>query len=388
MLHNLYLLLIGILIYPFRSFFGVKKNRWIFGSDKGMRYTQNSRYLFEYVLKRNSNISCYWITQSKTVLYELEKEGLPVLYNLSFKGILYSLTAEVTFFSTGFTDILYSFSNDKSKKFVYLCHGMPTKKAHYDFVLKKNSWNKMNTFILKKFIAPQRVDTASLIPATSSFFKDILSQCCRNKNIVVTGQPRTDNFFLWDKTKLKIKYGFAENDFIVTYMPTHRGYGRGIRTPNIFINNSEAQKYFLNNGVKIVWKHHMNMVDNYIISDDLPQCFSDFSILPIDSQELLYISDVLITDYSSCYIDYLMLERPVLFYLYDNFAIDDNDVYFTPEQYNLGLISNTEEALLQSIKNAYERGIKAIPAVEFHKYKDVNSCERVYVSVLSMLASK
>jgi len=39
--------------------------------------------------------------------------------------------------------------------------------------------------------------------------------------------------------------------------------------------------------------------------------------LPLDVQELLLISDLLITDYSSCFIDFLLLDRPIIFYAYD-----------------------------------------------------------------------
>ena len=56
----------------------------------------------------------------------------------------------------------------------------------------------------------------------------------------------------------------------------------------------------------------------------------DYTNLDCDTQELLFNADVLITDYSSCYIDYLLLDKPVIFYCYDyaNYLENDRDMYF------------------------------------------------------------
>ena len=80
-------LLIGILIYPFKKIFPIQKGIWIFGAQGGEKYVQNSKYLFEYVLRHSAN--AFWVTQSKSVYLSLKEAGLPVLYNLSFKGIRY-----------------------------------------------------------------------------------------------------------------------------------------------------------------------------------------------------------------------------------------------------------------------------------------------------------
>jgi len=43
----------------------------------------------------------------------------------------------------------------------------------------------------------------------------------------------------------------------------------------------------------------------------------DISKNNIDSQELMKYSDLMITDYSSIFIDFMLLNRPILFYAYD-----------------------------------------------------------------------
>ena len=49
-----------------------------------------------------------------------------------------------------------------------------------------------------------------------------------------------------------------------------------------------------------------------------------------DTQELLMNTDILITDYSSIYIDYLLLDRPMMFYHYDyeEYLQTDREMYF------------------------------------------------------------
>ena len=134
MLYNAVLLVIGILIYPFKYIIPVKKGLCIFGADKGFNFSQDSRYLFLHMIENHKGEYNYvWVTQSKQIVNQLRQKGLPVIYNLSLKGILYSLSAEYTIFSTGFYDILFSHTK-QGKHFIYLTHGMPTKHCHYDLL--------------------------------------------------------------------------------------------------------------------------------------------------------------------------------------------------------------------------------------------------------------
>lgn len=115
----------------------------------------------------------------------------------------------------------------------------------------------------------------------------------------------------------------------------------------------------------------------------------------IDVQELLAISDILITDYSSCYFDFLLLNRPVTFYAYDleDYRSNDRGFYYDYEAITAGpivrdvnhLIIEIEKYLRDPTKDADKRKKKC---EMFHKYRDGKSCERTFRTVEKLLHSK
>lgn len=381
MLYNAFLLVLGILIYPLKYVIPVKKGLCIFGADKGFNFSQNSRYLFLHMIENHKGEYDYvWITQSKKIVQQLRQKGLPVVHNLSLKGLLYSLSAEYSIFSTGFFDILFSHTK-KGKHFIYLTHGMPTKYCHYDFVMRASFMSRINGKLSEIFIRPQRIDTVSFIPADSEFFKNIMVGCCRNPNVFVTGEPRTDILLKLNQAEVKKQFGFDPNDFIISYMPTHRYYGKGPMTPDIFRNNPDAIDFFKKNRIKVIWKHHMNMVSHDYHNSGYDTCFEDFSNSGIDSQYMYAMSDIMITDHSGVYIDYLLFRRPILFYWYDNFEQDDTPLYFKPNELGIGAVCHNETEMLELIKKYYGGEKQPKPQVDFHEYHDSGSCERVYKAV-------
>lgn len=381
MVKNTLLLVLGIIIYPLKFIVPVKKGLCIFGADKGANFSQNSRYFFLHMIERHKGDYDYvWVTQSQKVLKLLRQKGIPVVHNLSLKGILYSLSAEYTIFSTGFFDILFSHTK-KGKHFIYLTHGMPTKYCHYDFVMKASFMSKINGKLSEIFIRPQRIDTVSFIPTDSAFFKKIMLGCCRNPNIYVTGEPRTDILFKLNQIEVKKQFGFEPDDFIISYMPTHRYYGKGPMTPDIFRDTPEAIEFFKKNKIKVIWKHHMNMVAPDYNNTGYEDCFKDLSNSGIDSQYMYSMSDIMITDHSSVYIDYMLFRRPIIFYWYDDFEQDDTLLYYKPNELGIGAVCHNETEMLELIKKYYSGEKQPDPQVEFHKYHDSGSCERVYRAV-------
>ena len=71
----------------------------------------------------------------------------------------------------------------------------------------------------------------------------------------------------------------------------------------------------------------------------------------IDTQELLLITDILITDYSSCYFDFLLMDRPIIHYAYDYdyYNDDDRGFYYSLEDVSGGNIIKSIASLIQEI---------------------------------------
>ena len=99
--------------------------------------------------------------------------------------------------------------------------------------------------------------------------------------------------------------------------------------------------------------------------------------------------DLLITDYSSIYFDYLLSDNPIIFapFDYDHFIGNQREFYYDYDEVTPGpKCKNWDEVLEWIVKfkdnsmlySAERKNIKD----KFHKYQDGNSCKRVYEKIL------
>ncbi len=306
---------------------------------------------------------------------------MKVYYNFSVLGLYYILRAKYYLFSTTRSDIYYFYSG-KNKKVINLWHGMPIKKIAYDYkyVKELEDFDSIKTKIWNKFVTGSKYEDINMTISTSQFFTNFLITAFNNKKVYNYGLPRNDIFFLFNKDELKNNLNIKEK-IIISYLPTHRNYGKGKINPYIFSGNSNAEKFFKENEVRILLKFHPNMKSfEEVYSKD--SRITNISRLEFDPQELLAISDILITDYSSCYIDYLLLDRPIIFFHYDNYEEDDNELYFKINDYEVGPIVKNELELLEKIKNIisgkddYKIERKKVRQI-FHQFHDGKSSERL-----------
>lgn len=158
---------------------------------------------------------------------------------------------------------------------------------------------------------------------------------------IALGFPRNDVFFV-DSTDFKDKVcgtlGFTPKNIIV-YAPTHRDYERQEsnrdQKRSIFgwVNNNEllTLENFLEetNSIIIAKIHPRQQRD--IINDSSNRrivFMSNLVSINANLQLVLSISDLLITDYSSTFYDYLLLDRPIVHYCYDYDEMSANRGFF------------------------------------------------------------
>ena len=102
-------------------------------------------------------------------------------------------------------------------------------------------------------------------------------------------------------------------------------------------------------------------------------------------QELLIDHALLITDYSSVSFDFTMMNKPVVYYHFDEDRFFNRGILRPVNETFLGDIAETEELLISyieaSIKNNFETNVDDIS--EIIKYRDHNNCERIYEAVKS-----
>ena len=136
-----------------------------------------------------------------------------------------------------------------------------------------------------------------------------------------------------------------------------------------------------NSDLLLVKLHPMDILNNQKFkkySNIIILKSDDLNDLDVQLYSLLGNCDVLITDYSSVYIDYEVLNKPIIFAMDDfesyknsrGFVFEDN-----LENYMPGTVVQTEGEFLELIKNQDFKIVKS--KAELNKYKDNKSCERI-----------
>lgn len=299
------------------------KNLIVFGSWFGEKFADNSKALFLYALKNGRN--AVWITKNEDVYSKMKDEGYPVEMAYSKKGIAVCSKAGYVVYSTGQRDVNENCIG--GAVLINLWHGIPLKKIMHDDRISTDRTKikaRIQDAILKIPYKKEYIfSTSDRISEiyTSAFKTDI-------NHIIQIGQVRNDCFFN-GQMKKKIYGNNIAYEKLVVYMPTHRNAGKtAIEIDKIFDLEKLNQYCQKNKCLFMIKKHFYHK--NEVVDLSKYSNIVDYTNLDCDTQELLFNADVLITDYSSCYIDYLLLDKPVIFYCYDyaNYLENDRDMYF------------------------------------------------------------
>lgn len=337
--------------------FLMPRNRriWVYGSTFGKRFADNPKYFYLYMNQlKKDKIRSIWITKDKKVLELLRFNNYEAYYCKSIKGMWYCLRAKVYLYDNYSKDISFVLSGGAKK--INLWHGIPLKKINMDnkFDLvrhPRNNWEKFRWFLRR--ISDEK--PSHYVLTTSEFLVPIFSSAFITKNVLVSGYPRND-FII--SNLIKNIYTKREEEFlnkienflnssngkVVFYMPTFRE--SEIKFFDL-MDMIEFNKFLVSNNILFCVKLHPKSKLN-----------SKFELLStnrlvviepnIDPYIFLKHTDVLVTDYSSIYFDYLLLHKPIVFFNYDmeDYLSYSREMYFTYDEYTPGLKAKTMKELM------------------------------------------
>ena len=102
----------------------------------------------------------------------------------------------------------------------------------------------------------------------------------------------------------------------------------------------------------IIMKLHPFIKESLYISEENKNFILDLSS-EREVNDLLFIADIMITDYSSICFEYSLLNKPMIFFTYDlEEYIEKRDFYYPFESFVPGPIVRTTEEIIDTIKNS------------------------------------
>lgn len=306
---------------------------FLFESRDGFSFTDSPRYVFNELMKRPSleNSKFVWIYSRHVVLDDL-KTTLPfvderVMFvkrdTISYAKIL----AKANYLITNST---FPFWFVKSAHQIYLntWHGTPLKKMGFDLPDSELSKNVIRNFLM-----------ADVILSPNDHMTNILKNSYKLDGIYTgviaeVGLPIMDTIGT-AKDILRRQFSAHDIEFdelkqTILYAPTFRGMGPNQMDDSVnhLLNDVQKMQYFFEHRYNFLVKVHP------YVYRKLKKILPATHLIPdyVDTNDVLQITDILITDYSSVFFDFLNFKKPILFYVWDQKDYDsERGMYFTKD---------------------------------------------------------
>ena len=207
-------------------------------------------------------------------------------------------------------------------------------------------------------------------------------------NVIYTGFARFDNL-----------YNNNVNDKQILVMPTWRNWlGREtnalgekivfkdtdyFKNWESFLNDGKFIDFIEKENITILFYPHINMqkyIDEFNFkSKNIIVCKTD-----VDIQKILKESSIMITDYSSVYMDFAYMKKPVIYYQFDYEEYRKKqykDGYYDYNIDGFGPVATNSDELLNVFVNNYNNGLDEkyyLRMNSFFEIRDQNNCKRIY----------
>jgi len=287
-----------------------------------------------------------------------------------------------------------SFLKGYNQVHIELWHGIPLKSL--------GLLSKRQNFLYRLGIRlfSQKVDylivTSRLTAKIFSYIFGIPEEKC-----IVLGQPRCSGIYKNRGESIKLLENLLKNikmnyRAVILYMPTYRKMPKYPITSQEIIEKILSLKKFLSeNNILLLIKLHP--MDEKMRSSETAaniRFITDEDLLKagLTIYDFLSAVDVLITDYSSIFFDYLLLNRPVIFYIpdiefygsYTGFTIDPRHNLIPGEKART--IEQLTNALKQALTNPTKDEDKRFWLCrKFFAYHDGKDAERVLNFLLQLV---
>lgn len=364
-------------------------------------FSDNAKYFFEYAHRQAqpAGIRVEFLTEDRELRDTLRQHGTNSVLYPSLAGLWGLLRAGVIIADSAEWIRKGRFQATRGALHVQLWHGVPLKQIELPLYRERLArLGVIARFLLgvqKKLTG--RYTTTDLLVSTSAFVTErAFRSAFSARDITESGYPRNDILFrdigehaedslLWINTDqaaiTKIRAARARGCRVGLYAPTFR---KDLLNPfeqrsvDLYSLSRCAEK----NNLLLVFKLHpaMKGLQGATDLDYLIEYDSRADVYPA-----LALTDFLVTDYSSIYFDYLLLDRPVLFFPfdYDSYISQDRHLLFDYEEMTPGIKCHTQTELEEAIGLLCQEGDDGRAASrrqvreKIYSWRDANAAQRI-----------
>lgn len=372
---------IFILILPASIFFRIinkikKRELWLI-CENGKTARDNGYYFYKYIKEKYPNEYCFYVIDKNCNDYNKVKKYGNIIQFKSIKHWIYYLSAKLNISSQKdgnpnkpFFYIIHVIMG-LYKNRIFLQHGIT--KDMSEWLLYKNTKfryficgaKKEYEYIKKMYGYPEKA--VQYIGFTR--FDNLHDNKINKKQILI--MPTWRNYLGRETNNLASKIKFKETQYYKNW--------------NSLINNKKLINYIEKENINILFYPHINMQK---FLEDFKTTSSNIKLINIntDIQQVLKESALMITDYSSVFMDFAYMRKPVIYFQFDQKEYREKQYtegYFKYERDGFGQVLKYEnDVVTQIIKytnNNFEPEEKYKNKMEefFEKY-DQKNCERQY----------
>lgn len=349
---------------PARAAVGLLARCWrrdpgivVFGAPLG-RFGDNPAYLFLAAPDHLAGRRAVWITPSRTVRDRLRAAGHQSELRWSPRGIAACLAAGTYVYSSYPNDINRWLYNGALT--FNLWHGIPLKRIERDIAARVTAGRSGIAARLDQYAYADEHHVPDLLLSTSV---TVSERCLTSAfaiprdRCVTAGYPRTDHFrtpttpgaILQFLPSRALWQRLADAPLVIGYFPTWRDNHSDFLNEETGLSLHRLAAVVAKRGGVLMFKPHGNTLNGPAARHLQPAGIT--MLEPADDiNAFLPMCHVLITDYSSVAFDFMLLERPIVYYVPDmDEYVATRGVYFEPDEAMPGHLIRDPEDLYRTI---------------------------------------
>ncbi|MCJ8007970.1 CDP-glycerol glycerophosphotransferase family protein [Lederbergia wuyishanensis] len=354
-------------LYKLYSLRPIIKNKVLFASDSRTELEGNFLYVYEEMQKRNLDLDYHFMLKSETGENKSFKEIRKLAYHLATSKFI---------LLDDFYPMVYPLKIRKNAELIQLWHAVGAFKTFGFSRIGRpggpspkslNHRNYTKAIVSSKHVAKYYAEGFGI----------------DEEKVVATGIPRTDIFF--DETykenikkEIYAEFPFLKGKKVITFAPTFRGNGQQSAYYPMEVLNLDKLYHELKDEYIFLFKIHPFVKNDFNIPYQYKDFFYNFSTYR-EINDLLFVTDILITDYSSVCFEFALLNKPMLFFAYDvEEYVQKRDFYYDYSSFIPGPLVRSTNEIIQTIKEEDFNMNKIQPFKEyFFDHHDGKSSSRV-----------